>query len=339
MKLLLANDTGTTRHVGCQGVSDAHARMLGAAGHEVVHRLFVGEIDHHKAEMDADLLGNLARDETVVARIDDVDAVVVNGEGTIHHGAGRPLLALLALAQQRGKPSFLVNAVFQQSESFLDTLGRLGDFTVRDGRSLAYARSLGLEARRVPDSFLAAKSDDADADLIGDVVTDGHHRREDVVAALDAYRTASGATVLPLLAKDAYTTWSQMEARLREASVLVTGRHHGVYLALKAGIPFVALGSNTFKVEGVLEDVGRPDLMATTVEDIWTVRRRVVADRDGFANLVERLTGGAPLSTFAALGKDGLDRTEAELARLVEQRDACLARKRAARAEQARATS
>lgn len=332
MKLLLANDTGTARHIGCQGVSDAHARMLGAAGHEVVHRLFLGEIDHHKTALDADLLDNLARDETVAGKMDTVDAVVVNGEGTIHHGAGRPLLALLALAQKKRKPAFLVNAVFQESESFLDTLGALDDFTVRDGRSLAYAKSLGLGARWVPDSFLAAKSDDAEPDLKGDVVTDGHHRREDVVAALEAYRTASEATLLPLLAKDAYTSWSRMKARLREADVLVTGRHHGIYLALKAGIPFVALGSNTFKVEGLLEDIGRPDLMASTLHDIWAVRERVIADRGIFKNLAERLTGGAPLSTFAALGTGGPDRTEAELARLVEQRDACLARKRATRA-------
>ncbi len=116
---------------------------------------------------------------------------------------------------------------------------------MRDGRSLAYVESLGLRARRVADSVLAAKFDNAPADLTGDVVSDGHSQRKDAVTALDGFRAATGAVWLPFDDKRAQDTWRTVPARLKGADVLVTGRHHGIYMALKAGIPFVALGSNT----------------------------------------------------------------------------------------------
>ncbi len=321
MKILLANDTAVSWHIGCQAVSDGHARMLGRAGHEVLHRVFLRSLDRHAAGRDDDVVASLRGDESLMARIEAVDAVVVNGEGTIHHGRGRPLLGLLELAQSLKKPTFLVNAVFQDSDSFLPALKRLDDFTVRDGRSLAYAESLGLRARRVADSVLAATFDEAPADLTGDVVSDGHSQRKDAVAALDGFRAATGAAWLPFDDKRAQDSWRTVPARLKGADILVTGRHHGIYMALKAGIPFVALGSNTFKVEGVLEDLGRTDLLAASLDDILAIRARVVTRRDDFAHLADRLTGGEPLTTFRALGVAGPSREEAEVARLLRQRD------------------
>jgi hypothetical protein len=42
----------------------------------------------------------------------------------------------------------------------------------------------------------------------------------------------------------------------RDASLLVTGRFHGVCLALALEIPVLAIASNSHKVQGLLEDVG-----------------------------------------------------------------------------------
>jgi hypothetical protein len=320
MKILLANDTGQVAHAGCQAVSNGHARLLGRAGHEVTHRVFRNELRIHSAVEDEQILRNIEADEPLIAKVDAVDAVVVNGEGTIHHGAGRDLLGLLTVAQRRRKPTLLVNAVFQEVEGFDDTLGRLDDFVVREPRSQAYARSKGFEARVVPDSYFAARF--SPQELNGyegrDVITDFHPNRTDVGAILRAYAQEEGAASLPLRGAETMQTWSGLPDALRKSAVLVTGRHHGICLAIVARVPFVALGSNTYKIEGTLQMLGLENLMCKTLEDVRAARAYAVDHASAFAGMMERLTDGQPLSTFRALGRGGPDREVAEVDRLKE---------------------
>ncbi|WP_075657660.1 hypothetical protein [Pseudochrobactrum sp. B5] len=183
MKVALFNDTAPFAHFGCQAVSDAHARMLGRAGHEVVERFFMDWRHGITDPKSPDAIDELLQNEEFLSRIEPVDAVLVNGEGTIHHGAGVHLLVVLGAAQRMGKSTLLVNAVYEDSRYHEDVILRLTDFTVRDKRSLNYARSNGLPARLVLDSsFAAVDSDAALADLSGKaVLTDWHHQRtEDV---------------------------------------------------------------------------------------------------------------------------------------------------------------
>lgn len=60
--------------------------------------------------------GQQSRD-ALLARRAVADAVLINGEGSIHHSAARAtfLLALLQKAQQRGKKVLLVNALFNNT--------------------------------------------------------------------------------------------------------------------------------------------------------------------------------------------------------------------------------
>src|SRR5690348_10486304 len=268
MKVLLANDTGQVAHAGCQAVSDGHARLLGSAGHEVIHRVFRNELKIHAAAEDEQVVRNIEADEPLMAKIASADAVVVNGEGTIHHGAGRDLLGLLAVAQKAGKPTLLVNAVFQEVEGFDDTLRRLDDFVVREPRSQSYAESRGFAARVVPDSYFAARFVPAEGEegFAGlDVVTDFHPARRDVAEVLGAYAEQRQAATLPLRGPETMRTWSSLPGAIRRSNALITGRHHGVCLAIVARVPFVALGSNTYKIEGMLEMLGLTRLYCETL--------------------------------------------------------------------------
>jgi hypothetical protein len=47
-----------------------------------------------------------------------------------------------------------------------------------------------------------------------------------------------------------------MRPRLARAELTVTGRFHGACLAMAAGTPFVALASNSWKIEALIEDAG-----------------------------------------------------------------------------------
>jgi hypothetical protein len=104
--------------------------------------------------------------------------------------------------------------------------------------------------------------------------------------------------------------------RLSSADIIVTGRHHGVYLAVVAGLPFVALGSNTFKIEGLLKDLDMQLAFAHDIAGIERARSWALERRDHFVGLLDRLTSGLTLTTFAALGRGGPDREIEEVNRL-----------------------
>ncbi len=316
MKVLLANDTGLARHMGCRGVSDAHARLLGRAGHQVVHRLFRGALQRHEAATDEQIVHSLGRDETVLRMLQDVDAVVVNGEGTIHHGAGRPWLGLLAVAQRLGRLTLLVNAVFQETSGFDETLSRLDEFTVRESLSAAHARDRGLRARIVADSYLAAGFSSGQEPLSGVVVTDWHPQRTDVAHVMEAFRQEHDCEFVPLRTPECETRWAGLPCELRTAEVVVTARHHGVCAAIVAGRPFVALPSNTYKIEGMLGDLGMSHLIVADLPGLLRQKDWAVTHAEEFRTLAGRLSDRSPLSMFEALGSGGPNREDDEVARL-----------------------
>jgi hypothetical protein len=181
---------------------------------------------------------------------------VVNGEGSIHHGRGNHLIAVLGRAQALGLPTALVNAVLQDDDHAAPVLRRLHDCTVRDAASSEYLTRLDVTHRVVFDSMLEADfSAQARVDLAGKVVvTDWHGGRHDVAAALTGLLASLGnrGAYYPLENAERAGLWRHAVADFTPARLIVTGRHHGVCLAALAGVPFVACGSNTWKVEGLL---------------------------------------------------------------------------------------
>lgn len=316
MRILIANETGAVPHLGCRGVADGHARLLGRAGHEVVDRLFLNALRGHEQGDDRDVVASIERDVALMGRVAAVDAVVVNGEGTIHHGAGRGWLGLLQAAQNLGRMTLLVNAVIEETTGFASLWPNLADCTVRERRSWDAARRLGARPRVVADSYLAARFTATGEPIAGDVVTDGHPQCPAAGAVLDWYLRHEGGTLLPLRTPQAAERWAGLPHRLGTARFVITGRHHGVYAAIVAGRPFVALASNTHKIEATLEGVGLSRLVVSTPEEAVAQRDWAVANPDTFAALAHRLAGGRPLTTFAALGRGGPDREEAEVAAL-----------------------
>lgn len=324
MNVFLLNDTATIPHIGCQAVSDAHARLLGDAGHTVTERAFLGELRRFAGADQAAAIGAVLADPDLRRRIEACDAMVINGEGTLHHGHGTEYFACLGAAQQLGKKTLIVNAVFEAHSGWLDVLGRLDDFCIRDAESLRHAESLGLAARLVPDSFLgAAFTDEASMDL-GDqiVVTDWHPYRDgDVGATLrQILDNVEGSFYYPLQHGMHTHLWRGAVADWSAASIIITGRHHGVYLAARARKPFVALPSNTRKIEGLIEASGARIPVATNGDEVQAAFEYAMDNLDQYQTLFDWLDAQTPLTTFRALGTgEGKGGAAAELARLAQQ--------------------
>lgn len=334
MHILLLNETGTWPHVGCLAVADAHARMLGSMGHEVVARRMVGTLRPLSMARSGDEAAESASidaalsDDSLRADIQSVDAVILNAEGTIHHGAGVQWLAAIGAAQQLGRRTLIVNAVMQETPGFDRVLRSVDDLCVRDARSAAYLDSRDIPCRRVPDSLPHARFEaEPFCDLGGRiVVTDWHSARNDDVgrAMLDLWRSLPPGQrfYFPLEHAVQRLLWRAAVPTLATASLVVTGRHHGVCLAACAGVSFVALPSNTFKVEGLIEASGLPIPVCTTPADLAEGVAFAQANPGVFREFAGFVRSALPLSTFQSLSREpGLEPAvgaEREVARLAE---------------------
>jgi hypothetical protein len=304
-KIALFNDTGNRSHVGCLAVSDAHNRMLAHEKMEVLYRFFVTQCRECWRGNVHDSVVYVLK-SPLARKIASVDAVVVNGEGTIHHTGGRHLLTILTVAQELGVATFLVNAVLQASETHLETLRRLQDFTVRDLYSSRYLDGLNIPHRLVMDSILEAQfSSRPRHDFSGKIViTDFHRSRTRDVGSLMRQMTKElghEAVYYPLQNRARIEDWRHAVADMSTAKTVITARHHGVYVAGLAGVPFVALGSNTWKVEGLLAMFGENLRICTELSELREKCRTADQNHNLFTEFHHFLKRQKPLSTFARL--------------------------------------
>ncbi|AZV28307.1 hypothetical protein CT157_20575 [Pseudomonas syringae] len=311
MKVALFNDTSSYHHVGCLAVSDAHDRMLSEAGATVEYRHFVNEF-HNLWQGDEKSTRDFLANSTLAAEIASVDAVVINGEGTIHHGSGLHLLAILAYAQELGKRTILVNSVLQDVPVYLDVLRKLDDLTVREVNSFRYLASLGIDSRLVPDSIIGAQfNPGVDESYRGKIIiTDCHLSREDVRQVLDkaSEEFSADCVYFPLEYENSVNDWRDALKKFRAAKLIITGRHHAVYLALLAGTPFIALPSNTWKIEGTLEQLGGLAAMWKG-EDIIDMAHHAMANAETYNSIFTHALLVNPLSTLVNLRDSGVPKS------------------------------
>jgi polysaccharide pyruvyl transferase WcaK-like protein len=204
-----------------------------------------------------------------------------------------------------GLPTHLVNAVLQSCDEHRDVLQRLTSCTVRDLASSAYLEQLGVPHRVAFDASLEADFlKRPSMDLTGQiVVTDAHGSRPDVVKALRRVRKrlGSAATYYPLNDVNRAEQWRHTVADWRQATAVITARHHGVCLAVMAGVPFVALGSNTWKVEGLLAWLPGGQSVCAPETDLVAACDRARAQPKVFLALQRWSAAMRPLRTFDGL--------------------------------------
>jgi hypothetical protein len=177
----------------------------------------------------------------------------------------------------------------------------------------------------MPDSILAARFDGpAYVDLSDKVVvTDWHPARDQDVGETmrGILGTVEESVYFPLLHGIHAHLWRGAIACWGSAAFIVTARHHGIYMAAIAGRPFVALPSNTFKIEGLLESAGVQIPVCTTASEVAAARAHTLARPEEYQKLRDYFSGFLPLQTFSVLGtgtdskgpKAEVDRLQAQL--------------------------
>lgn len=271
-RVAIFNDTRRTAHYGCEFVMQVLFAELRARAIEPVFCWPMGHDWRGRPEVDAALR--------------TVDAVIVNGEGSIHDSARRERARYLAevarhARRHAGIPSFLVNAsLYRLEPDVIDALREFRGIWLRESRSFDTLAGSGIDAARVPDLTLltAAPPPTARHGVIG---TDSV--RAEVAQRLHALcrqrgwrhtRLTHAARPRPgqydgrLETLRRHAKWlharltgrntrdrGQFVAELAGSELLCSGRFHAVTLALATRTPLIAVESNTPKISALLADV------------------------------------------------------------------------------------
>lgn len=261
MNALILNDTRNGNHLGCIIVMQQLAALCQQAGIQITGMLRLGR--RFEAQLAKALVG--------------CDLVIINGEGTMHDDAVGAMALVRAGAQAAacGVPVALINTVWQDNQQANQLLADCRWISARESLSQRAIAGAGFEADVVPDLTLTADPGllfQGEAGPGGVVVMDDV--RLDLSLALAHYARARRLPFHPMGGRPTLRTrqgWAKLlqlghasgwapqfhrgqAAAIPLASVVVTGRFHGICLAILAGRPFVAFASNTHKIEGLLRD-------------------------------------------------------------------------------------
>jgi hypothetical protein len=289
--IFILNDTSLSNHHGCRAVMASMRTGLEQAGARVIGTSFVGN--------------PWETDRRALAGIGEADAILINGEGTIHHGApeAERLLRIAEHPLAAGKPLALVNTLYQQNPpEWRRYMKRFSIIATRDSFSTTELTGLGVEARTLLDLSLSFPAP-AEPPSRGTLIGYGCSVYKDVRSRLKAAAAKRGADALylpinttqprgvrlaPPLDRLAnleaglryrrdrwrfpqlrrFPTTEAFERALGGLGLYVTGRFHGVCLAIATGTPFIAVASNSHKIEALLTDIGLDRSRLMTIETI-----------------------------------------------------------------------
>lgn len=280
MKFVVLNDTREQPHFGCQRVMRTIGQLLERRGATIIATALSGA----HWEKDARFLNALR----------ECDAILINGEGTLHHGQARAerLLRVVDHPLRAGKPVSIVNALYQANPpEWSHYLEKVQLIVARDGKSHAeLAHVYGGRLMKTLDlSLYEAHHSTGTTHRQG--ITFGDSVSPEVTRQLvQLAQSIEGASFLPIMRtiksrkaglplflrmlRDAYIRLHALAFQVQfknvqfaknefeflelvaHARLHVTGRFHGACLSLLAGTPFLAATSNSWKVEALIEDLG-----------------------------------------------------------------------------------
>ncbi|HWB46984.1 MAG TPA: polysaccharide pyruvyl transferase family protein [Hyphomicrobiaceae bacterium] len=238
------------------------------------------------------------------------DVVLVNGEGGLHHDskAAKLIARVPQWAKAMKRPAHLLNSVYEANSAAIAAgVAQYNSIFVRDEFSRQALAAQGISSSVVADLALTWEPPALGGAGREIVVTDSTVRETN--EALHALSRALHARFLPLMARPPRPTepvhhpsrWrryvgKRFAARFappglwrdrwrglipefddfvryltNHAGLIVAGRFHAVCLALDLEIPFLAVSSNTRKVEGVLAAAGLQSRLVNNPAELSTV--------------------------------------------------------------------
>jgi len=215
------------------------------------------------------------------------DALVVNGEGTLHHdtrGAQR-IAEVMQFVINLGKPVYLVNSLWEANScvplSLLEALSGVG---VREVCSAAELRAFGYPKAKVSldFSYFRELTPGEPVPLNSEeVMTDFY------VPGLGFVESVQGPFQGRQLVRLKDITWSDCVDLFSRVKLVLTGRHHAVYAACRARVPFAVLDGNSHKVRGLILASGIDIPVAANASEFAGVAEWARKNRDHYERLFD----------------------------------------------------
>lgn len=227
-KIVLVNDTSLfSTHFGCQ--------LVGQTIREQCTRVGINIISSLPLSFDMKL---------AKPWLQRADLVVINGEGSIHHGRHTHLLELA-----NAYPSALINCIYQENGS-QPSLNNFLYISARESLSANEIRAQGVDCDVVPDLIFAST-------LLGSIVASPANLQlgitDNVTNPLVGFSPKSELVFETLM-------------KIRRCRTICAGRFHAAIAAAVMGIPFSTWDSNTWKTRGMMQDIGIEHLHFPTLE-------------------------------------------------------------------------
>lgn len=185
-------------------------------------------------------------------KVSDYDAVVLNGEGSLHSSDQRSKisrwLGYCNEAVSQGKPALLVNSVWQNnSQAVTEMLKDLTYVGVREKLSANEIRQwIDRDIDICPDYSFYGQVPVRDYDHVEIMAGNRYALDPELIQGI-------GETGHVDIFKD---PWDVLVNKLRNAEILVTGRHHEMYAACVARCRFVVFEGNSHKNSGLMATFG-----------------------------------------------------------------------------------
>ena len=250
IKIYLLNDTRRSKmHLGCNAVVSNIEKLANKNNMEIIF-------------YDSCYQQNNFYDEGWGNVISKADAVIVNGEGTLHDNRALSIFKKCQIAHNYNIPCFLINSLWQNMNEMEHYLELFDIISVRESKSYdALPENMKHKARIVPDISLYGtpfeKSENAKDQLI--FVDSVSAEKTNIIKQTSLKYNAPMYYMSSSDAKNYLT--EDVFSNLTNNSLIITGRFHAMTLAIKNKIPFYVFSSNSHKVEGLLKDIDMENLL------------------------------------------------------------------------------
>jgi len=260
---ILLNNTSTECHIGSKTVIGNISTLCKKNGIKLVASYTRHEI-----------MSFIDYPDDFIKILKNCDIVIINGEGSLHHHPRRNTrwFQFVMKLLPNNQTSVLINTLWQDMgrlENAEQCLDKLSLISVRE--SYSYNNLIKMYPKKekisiVPDMIFGINPNLPTIGY-GDSV---HLKLRGIMKKYPNYYPLSSihkGTYLNIKdfnmpSTESYLSW------LKSLELYVTGRFHGVCLASLAGIPFLALKSNSHKVEGILHDMKCEELLIDSLNDV-----------------------------------------------------------------------
>lgn len=241
-KVVLIGDTSlTSKHFGCQFVCQTFREQFSRVGLNLI----------------ASLPYNFHSTQNSQSYLESADLIVINGEGSLH---GNRFEEVIELASKF--PTALVNTVYQNNRPYKG-LSDLLYISARESLSANEIISHGSNCHVVPDLLFASSLLNsfipANKPFKNMGTTDNARKITKRIGPF-TFRYRRGKSPKQAIATDYLN-------HLCEHHSLTIGRFHAAISASVLGIPFSTWDSNTWKLQGLMSDMGVPHLHFASLEE------------------------------------------------------------------------